>query len=118
MNGEQGQRVDVAVRVGGQPHSEVDVRVGAFGLSAWADRPHDLSLRDCGPRSDRNRPEVDERDRVAVLGPDRQAATFSRQLAGEGDDAGRRGAHLCSRRRADVDATVLATRVRILLDDE
>ena len=72
----------------------MDVRLGSLGVSARADRPYDLALADRRSDANRNRPQVDEGDRVPVLGADRQTAPFARELAGERDDPGRRRAHL------------------------
>jgi hypothetical protein len=116
--GKERERVEVPVRLGGQPDAEMDVRLRPFGLSTRADRPHDLPLADRCSDSERDRPQVDEGDRVPVLRADRQTAAFARQLTGEGDDPGRRSAHLGSRRRADVDPAMLAARVRVVLGDE
>jgi hypothetical protein len=96
----------------------MDVRLGTFGLTARADRPHDLALADRRANADSDRAEVDEGDRVAVLGTDRQAAALPRQLPCKRDHPCRRGAHFGSRRRADVDSSVLAARIRIAFGDE
>jgi hypothetical protein len=111
-------RVDVAVRVGGQAHAEVDVGLGAFGLAARADRADDFALCDCSPHSNGDRPQVNQGDRIAVLGTDRQAAALMGNLAGERHDSGHRSAHLSARRRADVDSTVLPASVRVVTGDE
>ena len=116
--GKQHKRVDVPVRVGGQPDAEMDVRLGPFRIAARADRPHDLALTDRCADSECDRAQVDEGDRVAVCRADRQAETLARKLPGEGDDSGRRSAHIGSRRRADVHPTVLAAGVRVALGDE
>jgi hypothetical protein len=116
--GEQQLRVDVAVRVGGQAHAEVDVGLGAFGLPAWPDRADDFALCDSSPRSDRDRSQVNQGDRVAVLRADRQAAPLTGNLARERDDPGHRSAHVCARRRADVDSAVLPASVRVVTGDE
>jgi len=116
--GEQQLRVDVAVRVGGQAHAQVDVGLGAFGLAARPDRADDFSLCDSSPHSNGDRPQVNQGDRVAVLRADRQAAARTGNLAGERDDPSHRSAHLCARRCADVDSAVLPASVRIVAGDE
>jgi len=115
---EQQLRVDVAVRVGGQAHAEVDVGLGAFGLAARPDRADDFALCDSSPHTNGDRPQVNQGDRVAVLGTDRQAAALTGNLARERDDPGRRSAHLSARRRADVDSAVLPASVRVVTGDE
>lgn len=117
-NGEQRKRVDVPIRLGGQANAEMDVRLGAFRIAARADRPHDLALSDGCPDRHCDRPQMDERDRVPILGADRQAAPLAGQLSREGDDSGRRRAHVGSRLRPDVDASMLAARVRVFSGDE
>jgi hypothetical protein len=116
--GEQRKRVEVPIWVGGQSDAEVDVRLGSFRLAARADRPHDLPLADRRPGRQGDRSQVHEGDRVAVLGADRQTEPLARQPAGEGDDPRGRSAHLGARRSADVDAAVLAARVRVVPQDE
>jgi hypothetical protein len=61
---------------------------------------------------------VNQRHRVAVFGTDRQAQPVVGHLPGEGDDPGGRSANLASRRSGDVDAAVLAARIRVVLGDE
>jgi hypothetical protein len=117
-DGEQRERVDVPVRLGGQPHAEMNVWLRPFGLAGRADRADDLAFADRGADRKSDRPQVDEGDGVSALGPDRQAEPFVRQPPGEGDDPRRRSAHIGSRRRPDVDAAMLTARVRIALGDE
>jgi hypothetical protein len=78
MDGEERERIDVPVRVGGQPHAEMDVRLGPFGLATRADRAGDLAFADRGADRKPDRPQVDEGDGVSVLRPDRQAEPFVR----------------------------------------
>ncbi len=111
--GEQQLRVDVPVRVCGQANAEVDVGLGALGIAARPDRPDDFAFVDGSPPTDRDRSQMNERDRVAVLRADREAAAFTGNLAGERDDPGHRSAHLRARRRADVDPPVLPASVRV-----
>lgn len=82
-NREQGERVDVAVRVGSQPDAEMDVRLEALGLTARADCPDDFAFDDCGADRQADRPEVNEGDRIPVLGTDRQAEPFVREASCE-----------------------------------
>jgi len=106
------------VRIRGQTNAEVDVGVRAFRLAARADRADDLALRDRRPHANGNRPQVDERDRVPVLGADRQAAALARHLPRERDHARRGSAHVGTARRADVDAAVLPAGVRVVVSYE
>jgi hypothetical protein len=112
------QRVDIAVRIGGQADAQIHVRLGPLGLAARADRADDVALRDRGPDRDPDRAEVDEGDRVPVLGPDRQAEALHGKTAGEGDDPGRCGTDVGSGRCTDVDPAMLTAGVRIATADE
>ena len=112
------ERVEIPVRVRSQADAEIHVRLGHLRLAARADRPDDVPLLDCGSDRDADRAQVDQGDGVPVLGTDRHAAPLARQLTCEGDDPGRRCAHVGSRRRADVDPAVLAAGVRVVAGDE
>jgi hypothetical protein len=117
-DGQQRKRVEIPVRIGGQADAEMDVRLRSFGLAARADRPHDLSFADSRSNGQANRSQVDEGDGIAVRGADRQAEPLAREAAGVGDDPRGRSAYLGSRRRADVDAAVLAARIRVVAGEE
>ena len=106
------------MRVGGESNAEVDVRLFPLGVAARADRADDFALLELRPSGNADRAEVDERDRVAVGGADRQAQPLAGQLPDEGGDARCRSPHVGPRRRGDVDSPVLAARVRILVGDE
>ena len=92
--GKQAQRVEVAVRLSRDSDSEVDVRLVMLDLSARADGADALTLLDRSADPDAHGPEMDERDRIAVLGADRHAEPRMRQRAGERDHAARRCAHI------------------------
>ena len=117
-DGQQRKRVEVPVRIGRQPDAEMGVRLRSLGLATRADRPYDLSFADSRSDGQANRSQVDEGDRIPVLGADRQAEPLARQPAGVGDDPRGRSAYVGSRRRADVDAAVLAARIRVVAGDE
>lgn len=115
---QQAQRVDIAVRVGGDANTEVDVWLRGDGVAALADRAHLSSLgHRVAPRNAR-RAELQQRDGVAVVGGDRDHVATAGHDAGERDASrGRRhdgAAELC----ADVDAPVLACGVRVGADGE
>jgi hypothetical protein len=59
---------------------------------------------------------MQERDRVTVLRLERDRSAAHRDGAGEGDDPGRRGEHRRAGWSADVDAAVLARRIRIVAE--
>jgi len=115
---EQAQRVEVAVRLGRHSDSEVDVRLGMLDLSARADGADALTLLDRGADPDAHGPEMDERDRVAVLGADRHAEPCMRHRAGECDHAACGCAHVGPREPPDVHAAVLPAQVRIVLGEK
>ena len=52
-------------------HTEVNVGLRMLRLTAGADGPDDLALGDSRADPHARRPEVDERDREALGGPDR-----------------------------------------------
>jgi hypothetical protein len=83
------QGIDVPVRVGSTTDAEIHVRLGPLGVTARTDRADDVALAHLGPDRDPDRAEVDERDRPAVFGADRQAQPLMRQLSRIPDDAGR-----------------------------
>jgi hypothetical protein len=96
----------------------MDVRLGMLDLSARADGADDLALLDRGADPDAHGPEMDERDRIAVLGADRHAEPGVWQRAGERDHPARRRAHVGARERPDVHTAVLPAQVRIVLGEE
>jgi hypothetical protein len=111
---QEGERIEVALRIGRAAHSEVDVRHRQLRLAARADRADELALRDCVAAPDRVRPEVNERDRVAVRRRDRQRLAADRHGPREGDGARDRRLHPRTARRPDVDSAVLPGGVRVL----
>jgi hypothetical protein len=116
--GKEAQRIDVPVRFGGEPDPEIDVGLGPLGIAARPDRPHDVPFRYLSPGRDSDRPEMDERDRVPVRSPNREAEPLVRELTHERDDARGSRPNVRPARRADVDAAMLAPRVRIAVGHE
>jgi hypothetical protein len=112
------QRIDVAVRVGTPPDAEVDVRHRELRYAARPDRPDPIALGHDRPALDLIRPQVHERDGVAVLCLDRHSLATGRNDAGEGDGAARGGDHRRARHCADVDPAVLSRGVRIRAEGE
>jgi hypothetical protein len=111
--GQQAERVDVALRFGGDPDAEVEMRRDGDRVGALAHGPDDGALRHDRAAGDAERAELEQRDRVAVRGLDRQRAAASRHGAGERDGAGRGCPHLGAHGRAEVDAAVLPARVGV-----
>jgi hypothetical protein len=113
----QGQRIDISVRLGGESNSEVDgghagFRTGELGRS---DRVPLLERSACAHGQGA---QVQERDRIAVFGPqgDRPSAAWNRSC--ERDHTRNRCEHVLSRNRRDVDAPMLPGPVRVAVDVE
>jgi hypothetical protein len=107
------ERIDVTLLVRRDADAEVDVGHGHLGVAARADRADGIALVDGGAPRDEQRSEMRERDGIAVRGRDRDAQPRARNRARERDRSRRR----CGDGRAaiagDVDAAVLAGRVRM-----
>ena len=110
---QEGQRVEVAVRIGCRPQAHVHVRNGVLGRPRRADCSDDGALVDASSTRHGHRAEVDERHRVAVGRFDRDRQTVGRNGAGEGDHPSAR----CRDRRPgfarNVDTAVLTCGVRV-----
>jgi hypothetical protein len=106
------------VRLRRQPDAEVHVRHRMLGLAGRADCPEDVTLRKVRSHTDADRPELDERDRVAVLRADRERQANARDGTGEADDAARGRADLGSRAGADIDSAVLSAEVGVVVGGE
>ncbi len=109
----QAERIDVALRLRPDPDAEVDGRDRVLGVTTPAHRSDRRSLRDHVALLDADRAEVDERDRVAVGGEDRDAAAVGRERAGERHRAGGGRSHRRALRPGEVDAAVLSGGVRV-----
>jgi hypothetical protein len=110
---EERERVDVALLIRGQAHSEVHVRLGEVDGAARPDRAHHRPLRDRRPARDADRAEMDERRRVAGRRLDRDGLPAGRNRPGKGHDTFRRCDDVRARRTAEVDASVLPGGVRM-----
>jgi hypothetical protein len=110
---QQAERVEVALVVRVQADAQVNVRNVELGRPARADRPHRRTLREDGALRDVEGAEMRERDGERVSREDRDALTARGHRPGERHLSGRRRDDRRSRRGADVDAAVLATRVRV-----
>jgi len=112
------ERIQVPVRLAASPHAQIDVGHRQLGLAAWADRADRRALRDRGAAPNRHGAEMQDGDRVAVLGLDRDGPAADGDGPCEGDDSGCRREHRCPRGRSDVDSAMLAGRVRIVAEQE
>ena len=110
---QQPHRVDVPVRVGGDPDAEMDVRGRRGSVLTRPDRTDRRALDDGLAPRDGRRPQFHERHGVAVARLDRDAAPHPRERPRERDRARGRRADRRPETAPDVDAAVLAARVRI-----
>jgi hypothetical protein len=106
------------VRLGRHPNSEVHVRLRVLGLAARADGADALALLERGADPNADGPEMDERDRIPVLGADGDAEPRLWQRAGERDHAARGCVHVGAQERPDVHTAVLTALVRIVPGEE
>ena len=111
--GQESERIEVSLLVGGEPDAEVDVGPRHLGIPARADRADGIALGDHRALRDEHGAEVRECDRVAVGREDGDA------LAGGGDGPCERDRTALrrydgrARVAGDVDAAVLACGVRM-----
>jgi hypothetical protein len=96
----------------------VNVRLVVLDVAARTEYSDLLALGNRGAARDPERPEVKERERVAVTRLDRDRAAVLRQRTGEADHARRRREDglLCG--AADVDPAMLACLVLVRVHDE
>jgi hypothetical protein len=106
------------VRLGRDADPEVDPRPARVPLALRFDLGEHIAFLDPGTGTHCERPQVQERHRVAVLGPERKRSTGAGHHPRERDEPGNRGEHVLARRRADVDAAVLSAPVRVTFDVE
>ena len=92
----------------------MDVRDGELRLARRADRADHGALRDRRAALDGDRAEVDERDGVAVVGPNRDRVAVRGQDPGERDGAAAGGEHALTVGAPDLDAAPLAPGVGIV----
>ena len=109
--GQERERVEIALRLGGDPHAEVHVRLRHLGVGADADRPDAGALGDRGAAGDGDRAEVRQRHGVPVGSGDRDAVSGRGDGACERDGPGRRSMYGRAQVTAHVDPTVLARRI-------
>ena len=115
---QQCERVDIALRIARDADTQVDVRDVVLGRPARPDRPYRCSFADSVALCDRERTEMNEGHRVAVVGLDRDDLSVRADRPGERDDARSRREHDAGLLALDVDAAMLAAGVRVAADDE
>ncbi len=116
--GEESERVDVAVRVRGDPDAEVDVGDVRRSVAARADRADGVALGHRAAALHAGRAEMDEGDGVAVVGCDRDHQTVGGDGARERDSAAARSDDRLPHLTSDGNAAVLAARIRIAAETE
>jgi hypothetical protein len=116
-SGEQRQRVEIPMRLGGQPYAEVHRGHAPF-VAAELGRGDHVALRDGCADAHAERTEMQKRDRVAVLGPQGDRPPAAGNHSREGDHTGDRSEHVLTRGRRDLDAAMLPGRVGIAFDVE
>jgi len=111
-------RIDVSLRLGGDPDPEVNVGLLNLGLLARSDRPHDGALFDDGALRHGDRTEVDVRYRVAVCRLDGDGLAAARHRTGERDGSSGSRAYGMAEGARDVDPAVLPGRIGVVSEDE
>jgi hypothetical protein len=112
------QRVEVALRVCRPADAQVEVRHRQLRDAARPDRGDRIALGDQAAPPDPERPEMQQRDRVAVGRLDRQRLAAGRHRPGERDGSAGRRDHRRALRSTDVDPAMLAARVRVVAKAE
>jgi hypothetical protein len=107
------ERVDVSLLVTGRAQAEVDVRLAGLGSAARAYGSDDAAFVDVRSARDADRPQVDERRRVAGRCLNRHGLATGRHGSCEGDDTLCRSKHRAPARGAQVDAAVLTCRIGV-----
>ena len=110
---QQGQGIDVALRIARHAQAEVHVRLRQFDDTARADRPHHRRFSHERAARHPDGAEVDERGRVPERRLDRHRLPAGRHRPGKGHHTLRGGEHRAAAGRAKVDAAVLAACVRM-----
>ena len=110
---QQGQGIDVALRIARDARAEVHVGIGQVHDPARTDRPHHRRFSHERTARHSDRPEVDERGRVSKRRLNRHRLPTGRDRSGEGHHTLYGGEHRAAAGRAKVDTSVLAARVRM-----
>jgi hypothetical protein len=112
---EEAERVEIALRVAAEPDAELQVRHRVGRHPARADERDRLPLRHHRAPGDQERTEMQERDGVAVAGPNRDGEPVRRDLADEGHRTGARRDHSLAESPLKVDPAVLPWQERVAL---
>jgi hypothetical protein len=110
---QQGERIDIALRIARHARAEVHVRIREPDHAARPDGPDDRPFPDECTSRHADRPQVDERRGVPERRLDRHGLPAGRDRPGEGHDSLGGGEHRAAAGSAEIDAAVLAARVRV-----
>jgi hypothetical protein len=91
--GQERQRIDVTLSIRRHANAEIHVRLRELDIAARPDRTDGIALEDGRAAVDADRPEMEERDGVAVLCLDRHGLATTRDRAREADRASSRREH-------------------------
>jgi hypothetical protein len=112
-NRQERERIDVAVRIGSDPDSEVDVRRSTV-VRRSRNGADSVPLAYESVLGNADRAQSDKRDRIAVFAADRDGAPASGHRAGERDRAGHGRTHARTGVTGDIDAAVLSAGIGIV----
>lgn len=112
------ERIDVTVRIGRDPDTEVDVRDRRDRVDAFANEAHDRSFGDDDTAHDARRAELQQRHRIAVGCLDRDRPASARNEPGERDRARSRSENRTPELGGDVDPAMLPARVLVRAERE
>jgi hypothetical protein len=115
---QQRERIHIALRIARHADTQMDVRNLVLGRSARSDRPDRRPFANRVTFLDGERAKLNERDRVAVVGLDRDDLSVRAYRPGECDGPGSRCEYGSAAIPADVDSAMLAARVRVAAEDE
>jgi hypothetical protein len=115
---QQRERIHIALRIARGTYAQVDVRKLVLGCPTRPDRPDRRPFANRVTLRNGERAEMDECHRVAVVGLDRDDLSARGHRPRERDVARSRRQYGSAAISADVDAAMLAARIRIAAVDE
>jgi hypothetical protein len=116
--GQEGERVEIALLLGGASNPQMHVWLAGDRVGALADRADPRSFGHLLPALHGDRAELQQGHGVPVTGADRQRATSSGNGSGERHGPRGRCAHRLAERASHIDPAMLSSRVRIRAEGE
>ncbi len=116
--GKEAERVEVPLVVRGDTYAKVDVRLCHLEIARGSDGCDDLPIADDCATGDDSRAEVRERHGIAVPGQHRDDQPALRNRPDKAHGAGCGSMHALPRGTCDVDASVLASLIRVGAETE